>query len=99
MNEAFNIWKWIENTELKYGINKIPIPDKFCDILLKNIDIILPDLKQCAPKKYKGMLNNDFIIKFETKLKIDKDRSMLFDFIKNLIHEVLLNKERKDLYY
>jgi len=93
MTDAFNIWKWIENIELKYGVNKIPIPDQFCNILLKNIDILLPDLKQQSPKKYKGMLDNDFVNKFATKLKIDKDRSMLFDFIKNLIHEILLNKE------
>jgi len=93
MTDAFNIWKWIENIELKYGINKIPIPDNLCNILLKNIDNILPDLKQHAPKKYQSMLAENFVNNFAVKLKDISKRSMLFDFIKNLIHEILLNKE------
>ncbi len=92
MTDALDIWKWIENIELKYGINKIPIPDNLCNILIKHIDSILPDLKQHAPKKYQGMLAKNFVNGFTVKLNNISDRSMLFDFIKNLIHEILLNK-------
>jgi len=71
-------------------MNDIQIPSKYCNILIGKLNLILPELQANALDKHKFMLNDNFIIKFETKLYKDPRRFMLFDFIKDLIHETLL---------
>jgi len=92
LNSAYDTWNWIKNVELKYGINMRPIPDIYCSALIIRLERLLPVLIQNAIPKYKSILNNDFVANWERKLYKDDTmtRSMLFDFIKNMIHEILL---------
>lgn len=91
MNRALEVWKWIRKVELKYGINKIPIPDKHCDILISKLESILPELKRKGLEEYQYIFNDDFINRMSRKFYNDPDnRSMLFDFVKDLIHKNLL---------
>ena len=94
MNKALELWEWIRNVELKFGINQIPIPDQYCDTLLNKLQQLLPVLVAEGLPKYLGTFQDDFVNKFMLKLyKTPEQRSMLFDFIKNLIHENLLHED------
>ena len=99
MNKALELWEWIRTVELKFGINKIPIPDQYCEILIRKLTALHPALVADGLPKYSGVFRDDFVNKFMLKLyKTPESRSMLFDFIKNLIHENLLQEDiYKDL--
>jgi len=97
MNRALEFWNWIKWVELRFGIKQIPISDYYVESLIMRLENIFPELKEKAKPKYKTMLNDDFINKFMIKVYTSKQRTMLFDFIKNLIHENLL-ENKKDLY-
>ena len=99
MTKAYEFWEWIRQVELKFGVNQIPIPDQYCDLLLNKLTALLPTLQQHGLSKYSGVFADDFVSKFMLKLyKTTESRSMLFDFIKNLIHENLLQEDiYKDL--
>jgi hypothetical protein len=93
INNAYDTWNWIKNVELKYGIDMRPIPDIYCKALIVRIERLLPVLQLNTTPQYKTALNDKFCSKFERKLlKANMERSMLFDFIKNMIHEILLKE-------
>lgn len=93
MIKAYELWSWIQGVELKFGVNMKPIPDNYVKVLVNRLDDIYPFLTTTDIPKYKHVLNNLFVMKFENKLYTEeKNRSMLFDFIKNMIHEILLDK-------
>ena len=99
MTKALELWEWIRSVELKFGINKIPIPDQYCEMLLNKLQQILPTLVQDGLPKYSGVFRDNFVEKIMLKLyKTPEKRSMLFDFIKDLIHQNLLQEDiYKDL--
>lgn len=89
---ARETWNWIRNIEKKYTMNDRVIPDKMIDILIGRLYTIEQDFIHCNNAKYKDILNRSLIPNFDLKLtkSKDTDRFMLFDFMKNLIHECLL---------
>lgn len=92
MTSAENTWKWIQQVELRFGIDKIPIPDRYCENLISRLEYIVPLLQAKHLPKYDGMFTEDFIPNFASKLwREPTNRSMLFDFIKDLIHVNLLD--------
>ena len=99
MSKALELWKWIELVELKYTMNDRMIPYKYIDVLMNKIKIIEPELKATRNTIYTSILNDNFADKFALKLmKTPEDKIfMLFDFIKNLIHECLLKKDLYDV--
>lgn len=95
MSTALNVWLWIKTIERRYY--GLPIPEEYCFTLVNKLHDIMPQLKTKHLPKYDGMLNDVFLFHFQQKLlKEVDDRTMLFDFIKNLIHENLLS-DRKDI--
>ncbi len=88
-----DLWHWIQRVELKYVMNDREIPATHCNILLNKLHNIIPLLKSNHITKYNSIINDDLVPNLELKLyKIgeEKNRFMLFDFVKNLIHECLL---------
>tara|TARA_R110002126_G_scaffold162441_1_gene310383 strand:- start:4555 stop:4845 length:291 start_codon:yes stop_codon:yes gene_type:complete len=90
MSTALNVWYWIRNIEKRYY--GLPIPEECCFELTNKLYDVMPQLKTKHLPKYDGIINDSFLLNFQQKLiKQVDNRTMLFDFIKNLIHENLLD--------
>lgn len=88
VTETYN---WIIEQERKFMEEGIPFDDRKVKFLIQAVRMIEPQLRTNHPDK---QLMEKFTSKLELKFykePFDK-RYMLFDFVKNFIHEYLIKK-------
>ncbi len=89
-------WWWIRKVELKYGGHGNTIPVSHCKQLIKYLYQVMPYFKEHGLPRYKHIFSEEYnmVNNFEDKIytQPSDQRFMLFDFIKDLLHENLIKR-------
>jgi len=85
------VWDWIERQETDFVNKGIPFSDRQVNYLILQLRLIEPYLqKYCEDKELTLKFADKMEIKFY-KMSYHK-RFLLFDFVKNFIHDNLIKK-------
>ncbi len=89
-------WWWIRQIELDHSAHEGDIiPDRYCKQFIKYLEKAVPYLIKYHLPKYNDIMHDRFAEEFELKLFSEPEdkRFMLFDFIKDLLHENLIKRQ------
>lgn len=91
MTVVTDLWNWIERQERDFVNRDVPFSDRQVKYLISQLRLVEPYLKKHHPNKE---LVEHFADKMELKFYKEDytQRFLLFDFIKNFIHETLIRK-------
>ena len=91
MSVVQETWNWIERQEKDFVNRGIPFSDR-------QVKYLISQIRLCEPYLKKHCENQELVVKFADKIEIKfyrmdySQRFLLFDFVKNFIHDNLIKK-------
>ena len=91
MSVVQETWNWIERQEIQFVSKGVPFSDR-------QVNYLVAQLRLCQPYVHKHCKDQELVDQFADKMESKfynmeyHDRYLLFDFVKNFIHENLIKK-------